>query len=93
MLRDAEHFKSKIGGLDGAGDAGDYIVGLVKAKSVPKPKPPITERNPQEALAKDGITLNGNSTSEVSSEGPPEADEKGKQEEKQGEEAKEQAAP
>ncbi|KAK0130165.1 hypothetical protein ONS96_000688 [Cadophora gregata f. sp. sojae] len=38
MLRDAEHFKTKIGGLDGAGDAGDYLVKLVNAKSVPKPK-------------------------------------------------------
>jgi vacuolar protein sorting-associated protein 54 len=43
MLRDAEFFKTRIGGLDGAGDAGDYIVNLVKAKSVPKaavPEPP-----------------------------------------------------
>ena len=36
MLRDAEYFKTRIGGLDGAGDAGDYIVNLVKEKSVPK---------------------------------------------------------
>jgi vacuolar protein sorting-associated protein 54 len=43
MLRDAEHFKSKIGGLDGAGDAGDYLVGLVNAKIVPKQKQPITK--------------------------------------------------
>lgn len=39
MLRDAEHFKTRIGGLDGAGDTGDFIVKLVKEKSVPRPGP------------------------------------------------------
>ncbi|TAQ83861.1 hypothetical protein B7494_g7822 [Chlorociboria aeruginascens] len=38
MLRDAEYFNSRIGGLDGAGDAGDYIIKLVKEKPVPKAK-------------------------------------------------------
>ncbi len=38
MIRDVEYFKTKIGGLDGAGDAGDYIVKLVKDKKVAKPK-------------------------------------------------------
>jgi vacuolar protein sorting-associated protein 54 len=36
MLKDAEHFKLKIGGLDGAGNAGEYIIGLIKDKKVPK---------------------------------------------------------
>ncbi|PBP15277.1 hypothetical protein BUE80_DR013991 [Diplocarpon rosae] len=53
MLRDAEHFKMKIGGLDGASDAGDYLVNLVKAKNVPRatiptppspPTPPVEEK-------------------------------------------------
>jgi len=35
MLRDAEYFKTRIGGLDGAGDSGDYLVNMVKEKSVP----------------------------------------------------------
>ena len=47
MLRDAEHFKARIGGLDGAGDTGDFVVNLVKNKNVPKPKtpspPPVKE--------------------------------------------------
>ncbi|TVY41786.1 Vacuolar protein sorting-associated protein [Lachnellula occidentalis] len=47
MLRDAEHFKTRIGGLDGAGDTGDFVVNLVKEKNVPKPKapspPPVKE--------------------------------------------------
>jgi vacuolar protein sorting-associated protein 54 len=38
MLRDAEYFKARIGGLDGAGDAGDYLVNLVKEKAVPRPQ-------------------------------------------------------
>lgn len=42
MLRDAEFFKTRIGGLEGAGDAGDYIVNLVKEKSVPKAVVPET---------------------------------------------------
>ena len=38
MLRDAEYFKTRIGGLDGAGDAANYIVNIVKEKSIPKPE-------------------------------------------------------
>ncbi|KAH6666870.1 Vps54-like protein-domain-containing protein [Halenospora varia] len=56
MLRDAEHFKAKIGGLEGAGDAGDYLVNLVKNKSVPKPKaaspPPAAENGTTETNGK-----------------------------------------
>jgi vacuolar protein sorting-associated protein 54 len=37
MLRDAEHFNSRIGSIDGAGDTGEYIVNLVKEKSISKP--------------------------------------------------------
>jgi vacuolar protein sorting-associated protein 54 len=46
MLRDAEWFKTRIGGIDGAGDTGDYLINLVKEKNVPKsreePKPEPT---------------------------------------------------
>jgi vacuolar protein sorting-associated protein 54 len=83
MLRDAEHFKSKIGGLDGAGDAGDYIVGLVKAKNVPKPKLPVPEPAPAEAPAQENTTVNDKSNDEFPSEETPEVDEKGKREENQ----------
>ena len=73
MVRDAEHFKAKIGGLDGAGDAGDYIVKLVKNKNVPKtkavnpPPPPATATNgtkpngtPQEKDKTESSNGNGN---------------------------------
>jgi len=71
MLRDAEHFKSKIGGLDGAGDAGDYIVDLVKLKSVPKRKAP--EPAPVPEPDKESNGTNGKSSSEITE---PKTDEK-----------------
>lgn len=92
MLRDAEHFKSKIGGLDGAGDAGDYLLGLVMAKIVPKPKQPVTEPNPVGTQPNESPNTTGESSGEPPSQGPSEVEEKGEQVEKQIEEAKEQAA-
>jgi vacuolar protein sorting-associated protein 54 len=60
MLRDAEYFKSRIGGLDGAKDAGDYIVNIVKDKLVPIAK--VTPQEPAPA------TTNGKTSSESSTE-------------------------
>jgi vacuolar protein sorting-associated protein 54 len=54
MLRDAEYFKTRIGGLDGAGDAGDYIVNVVKEKSIPRPI----------ALLQEPATTNGKTSSD-----------------------------
>ena len=34
MLRDAEHFKTRLSKLDGAGDIGNMIVGIVEGKSI-----------------------------------------------------------
>jgi vacuolar protein sorting-associated protein 54 len=34
MLADAEYFNSRIGKLDGAGDLGEYIINVVKAKPI-----------------------------------------------------------
>lgn len=39
MIRDAEHFKAQISGLEGAGDIGDYILNIVKSKTVPRTAP------------------------------------------------------
>lgn len=47
MLRDVEYFKTKIGGLDGAGDTADFLIKLVKGKTVPKAKEPVPEVTPQ----------------------------------------------
>jgi vacuolar protein sorting-associated protein 54 len=54
MLRDAEHFKTRIGGLDGAGDTGDFIVNLVKGKNVPKTKAPSPPPAEKEEAATNG---------------------------------------
>ena len=35
MLRDAEHLNSRIGSLDGAGDIGEFLINLVKEKTIP----------------------------------------------------------
>lgn len=61
MLRDAEYFKAKIGGLDGAGNAGDYIVKLVKDKRVPKAKAAVSPP----AVVTTNPILNGKSSSEA----------------------------
>ncbi|CZT49537.1 related to VPS54-subunit of VP51-54 complex, required for protein sorting at the yeast late Golgi [Rhynchosporium secalis] len=53
MLRDAEHFGTKIGGLDGAGDTGEYLVNLIKAKNVPKAKVATPSPPPTPAKAAD----------------------------------------
>jgi hypothetical protein len=34
MLRDAEHFRARLSKLDGAGDIGDMIVGIVEQKLI-----------------------------------------------------------
>ncbi|POR34297.1 Vacuolar protein sorting-associated protein 54 [Tolypocladium paradoxum] len=46
MLRDVEVFSAKLGKLDGFGDAGDFLAGIVRAKEV-KPEAPAEE--PKEA--------------------------------------------
>ncbi len=58
MLRDTEHFRIKIGSLDGAGDAGDYLVNLVKAKNVPKAKAPTPPPLPEKEVTANGKTSN-----------------------------------
>lgn len=80
MLRDAEHFKTRIGGLDGAGGTGDFVVNLVKEKNVPKPKapsPPPVKEEP---------ATNGK-------EHTPETSENGKESEKASEEKGNEKAP
>lgn len=59
MISDVEYFKAKIDKLDGSGDLGDHLVGIVQAKSVasspksesPPPPPPIQDADhpPQQA--------------------------------------------
>ena len=55
MLRDAEYFRTKLGGMDGARDTGDYIVNLVKGKSVPNSKSALSVPK-KEAVGTNGRT-------------------------------------
>jgi vacuolar protein sorting-associated protein 54 len=68
MLRDAECLNSRIGGLDGAGDIGEYIVNIIKEKLIPKPS---------------GATASGKTSSESEGKGSTDSKEEGvKSEEK-----------
>lgn len=52
MLRDVEFFSTKLGKLDGFGDAGDFLAGIVKAKEVKTEAPaeePEESEEPTEA--------------------------------------------
>ncbi|RDW88213.1 hypothetical protein BP6252_00245 [Coleophoma cylindrospora] len=51
MLRDAQHLKTKIGHLGGSGDTADYLINVVKNKTLPKavaPPPPPAKEPPKE---------------------------------------------
>lgn len=43
MLTDIEFFTTKLGKLDGFGDAGDYLLRIIKSKNIERPKPAETE--------------------------------------------------
>jgi hypothetical protein len=49
LLRDAEHFDSKLGKIDGAGDTGQYLMGIVKEKVVAVPTAPAPPPQPAQA--------------------------------------------
>ncbi|TGO11743.1 hypothetical protein BTUL_0103g00400 [Botrytis tulipae] len=55
MLRDAQYFKTRIGSLAGANDAGDYIIKVVQDKNVPRnstsPSPATTSPPDTQATA------------------------------------------
>lgn len=69
MLRDAEYFKTRIGSLDGANDAGDYIIKIVHDKNVPRSSsttpPPDTAQvtPPPEGIPPPTQNANGNGNS------------------------------
>jgi vacuolar protein sorting-associated protein 54 len=65
MLRDAEYFNTRLSALDGAGDTGEYIVNIVKEKSVPKA-----------ATAEDTTATNGSEPEAKRSSGDSKGEEK-----------------
>ncbi|KAI3396111.1 hypothetical protein diail_442 [Diaporthe ilicicola] len=55
MLRDMQLFKSKLEHIDGFGDTGDYLVGIINSKQVKSASPPPSESRsppPSETKAK-----------------------------------------
>jgi vacuolar protein sorting-associated protein 54 len=40
MLRDIDHFETRLGNLDGFEDAGEYLRNIAKSKEVARPEPP-----------------------------------------------------
>lgn len=40
MLRDIDHFETRLGNLDGFEDAGEYLRNIAKSKEVASPEPP-----------------------------------------------------
>ncbi|QSZ32737.1 hypothetical protein DSL72_002316 [Monilinia vaccinii-corymbosi] len=63
MLRDAEYFKTRIGGLEGANDTGDHIIKVVQDKNVPRsppsPSPPDTAQATPPIDGSQLVTENG----------------------------------
>jgi len=55
MLRDVESFKARIGSIDGAGDTGDYLINLVKGKSVPETQAPVTRKASSNGINKTDV--------------------------------------
>lgn len=78
MLRDAEHFKTKLGALDGAKDTGTYLVKLVSNKHVPEPvaAPELEEVTPINGNGTE--TGNGINGEDVKISSPVEAEKNGK---------------
>jgi vacuolar protein sorting-associated protein 54 len=46
-LREAKLFEEKLGGIDGAGNVGTYLFGLVVAKQVARPAQPAQPAQPR----------------------------------------------
>lgn len=63
LLRDAEHYETKLGKIDGAADTGQYLIGIVKEKTIvappaAAPAPPAAAPMP-EAQAQTALTTTG----------------------------------
>ena len=65
MIRDAEYFKLKIGSIEGTGDAGDYLITLIKDKNVPKPKAAPTPIPEPDRASVEEVVATGKNSSEA----------------------------
>lgn len=53
MLRDMQLFKAKLEHIDGFGDTGDYLVGIINSKQVKSASPPPSETKGEDKAAAD----------------------------------------
>lgn len=53
MLRDMQLFKAKLEHIDGFGDTGDYLVGIINSKQVKSASPPPSETKDEDKAAAD----------------------------------------
>lgn len=51
MLRDIKLFKAKLEHIDGFGDTGDYLVGIINSKQVKDASPPPSETKGEDKAA------------------------------------------
>lgn len=51
MLRDMKLFKAKLEHIDGFGDTGDYLVGIINSKQVKSTPPPPSETKDEDKAA------------------------------------------
>lgn len=58
MLRDAQYFNTRIGGIDGAGDSGEALVNLVKQKNVAKPAEAASPESKEDAATNGEVSTN-----------------------------------
>ena len=73
MLRDIDHFQSRLSGLDGFEDAGEYLRSIAKAKEVAAPEPPPAPA-PTPAAAPGAEGAEGKTSSEKTEQPDPEAE-------------------
>ncbi|KAH6892284.1 Vps54-like protein-domain-containing protein [Thelonectria olida] len=76
MLADVEFFKTKLGKLDGFGDAGDYLIRIISSKRIEKPKPVETEAPPTEPASTNGKAEDAKEETEKKTEEGAKDDEK-----------------
>lgn len=56
MLRDMQLFKAKLEHIDGFGDTGDYLVGIINSKQVKSTSPPPSETKGENKAAAEDTT-------------------------------------
>ncbi|KAB5531254.1 Vps54-like protein-domain-containing protein [Coniochaeta sp. 2T2.1] len=75
MLRDIDHFESRLSGLDGFEDAGEYLRSIAKAKEVAAPEPPPPAPPAAPVLAPMLVEESEEKKPAAEAETPPEAEE------------------